>query len=101
MYVYRSTRLVGKLYSKEVAERWVAMAKEGAPHGYRVYTQGIGPRDTVVMELEFESFGEIESYLAAMFEPHGITDAAMAEWWAKAGVPGGTDEIWNLYASRE
>jgi hypothetical protein len=101
MYVLRRTRLVGKLYSKEVAERWEVGLKEGAPHGYRVYTQGIGPRDTVVMELEFASFGEIESMLAGMFNPDGITDPAAREWWEKVGVPGGTDEIWNLYASRE
>ena len=100
MYVYRMTRVVGKVYSKEVADAWEAGAKQGAPHGYRIYTQGIGPRDTVVMELDFATLAEMEPFLAAHLKPESIADPAQREWWAKVGVPGGTDENWNLYASR-
>ena len=100
MYVYRSTRTVGKLYSEEVAQRWAAQAKAQAPHAWRVYTQGIGPRDTVVMEMEFESVAEMAPMIEAYLVPfHHEADQAHQEWWEKAGVPGGVDEIWNLYAA--
>lgn len=101
MFVVRRTRLVRKDRSKDVAE-WAAQGiKEMAPHGYRIYTQGIGPRDTVVMEIEFETWDELRPFLENALKLDGITDPELASWWAESGVPGGTDEIWNVFASRD
>jgi hypothetical protein len=102
MFVWRLERLVKKDKTKEVAERLVEAAKKMAPHAWRVYTQGIGPRDTVVMELEFETLAEFEPHfnhhLTGSFGPQDTPDV---KWWADAGVPGGVDEVWYLMASSE
>ncbi len=100
MFVFRAERLVKKDKAGEVAERWVEAAKKMAPHAWRVYTHGIGPRDTVVMEMEFETLAEFEplfnSHLTGSFGPQ---DTPEIKWWAEVGVPGGTDEVWYLVAS--
>jgi len=102
MFVFRAERLVKKDKTKEVAERIAEWLGKSAPHAWRVYTQGIGPRDTVVLEMEFETLAEFEP----MFESHlkgsfGPQDTPEVKWWAEAGVPGGVDEIWYLMASSQ
>lgn len=100
MFVLRMTRLVRKDSSKAVADRFAQSIKAMAPHRYRIYTQGVGPRDTVVVEIEFESLAEYEPFLTSHLKPDaGASDPEFRSWWAEVGVPGGTDELWNLYAS--
>ncbi|MFH1085673.1 MAG: hypothetical protein V1772_07920 [Chloroflexota bacterium] len=98
-YVMRMTRRVGTESSEEVAEAWAAGAGERAPHAWRVYTHGTGPRDTVVMEIEFASIAEMAPMMENVLKPSSIADEAEIQWWAEVGVPGGMNEIWNLYAA--
>jgi len=93
MIVERSTVKV----KQGCMEELVALAKsEGEKEGWscRIYSPNKAPRDTLVVEWEFESLAESEKYWAEWWaKPE--TAALMEKWYALT-ERGGNEEIWNL-----
>lgn len=94
MYVNRRTYIVqnGKL------EEAVAFCKEGIqrfgwPHATRVLVADLGPFDTAVQELEFETLAEYERLLQEAGSKLTAEDWAK---WHSLTLSGGTNEIWQL-----
>ena len=83
--------------------RWketVALVKETIeisppPHAWRIYAPFLTGRfDTLVMEFEYESVEEFQTYQNEFTATPEI--AALAEKWHDLKLPGGTSEIWSL-----
>ena len=82
-----------------VQEKAVEMIKEAqtmiaAPHAVRIYTPNIGPFNTVVYDIEFESLGELEEFWANWWALPG-TPAFMEKWNALVDIGTGS-EVWNV-----
>jgi len=60
----------------------------------RHYTPNVGPRDTLVLDDEFESLAEMESFWKEWFAKPD--SPAFLEKWLALMETGGTTEIWNL-----
>lgn len=84
------------------AGKWdeaVELLKTGADHldnvpTSRVYGSHFGPRDTLVLEVEFENMAELERWWAKYSA--APESAAVNEGWIQLRAPGGTNEIWDL-----
>jgi hypothetical protein len=95
MLVHRTTFVV-KVGKRDEA---VEVLKSGADYlekvpTFRVYGSSIGPRDTLVLELEFENLAEYERFWDEWFATP--ESAAVMEKWVQLREPGGTSEIWQL-----
>jgi len=67
---------------------------ESAGSTVRIYSDNVGPHDTLVVDMEFEGLAE-----RGKFWPEWVAkpdSAAFMEKWRAVTERGGTCEIWNL-----
>jgi len=60
----------------------------------RIYTDNVAPHGTLVLENEFESLAEMESFWKEWFA-RAVTPADIEKWFALT-ERGGYTEIWDL-----
>jgi hypothetical protein len=95
MLVHRQTFLVKPLKQQELSE----LCKEGftmnpAPHGSRIFTNYIGPGDTVVVDMEYENLTEYTDWWDKWWSLPETP--AFMEKWLELVESGGSDAFWNV-----
>jgi len=99
MIVHRTVYNIKKGRTPEAADLIKSMKDYGIPkppHACRVYRPRGGPRDELVVEMEFDTLAQYEEYMEGFWDASGAGD--LLKKWLKVAVRGGVQEFWRVEA---
>jgi hypothetical protein len=85
------TRIVKRGHEMEIAKLLKEQIRDSG-HTARVYTPYLSPVQRIVLEMEFETLAEFETFVAQAATASSEAYKKMIEF----GETGGYDEVWRL-----